>query len=80
MTFWKQARGDHILVAALVTAMVLSWSIGIIYFGSNATGVYFSFFGSIWGFLLPSMYVSEFKRDWINNDLPKYHFWRDLIS
>jgi hypothetical protein len=77
MTFWKQSRGDHILTAMIVSAFIFSYIIGLAVFGNNAFGLLFFFCGSLFGILFPIPFI---PMEWINNELPKHHFWRDLLT
>ena len=79
MTFWKQARGDHIMTAAIVMSFIFSYTVAQIIlapFPGSYKAVFF-FFSSMAGVLIP-LYIIPVN--WVNNELPKGHFWRDLLS
>ena len=76
--FWKQARGDHIMVAAFTSSIFISLFFSMEWFGGNSPfSVVFFFFSMIAGFIIPMYFIPV---AWVNNELPKYHFWRDLLS
>jgi hypothetical protein len=79
MKIWKQARGDHILVVTLTMSVILSHIVGVYLFG-QIRGLLFLLCTFPFSFFLSFWYLSTFHNEWINNELPKYHFWRDLLT
>lgn len=80
MTIWKQARGDHIVSSAAVASTGLSLISWYFLFNGTIFGIGYYIGTAVFGTILPCWIISEYFPEWINNDLPKYHFWRDLLT
>ena len=82
MTFWKKARGDHILTAAIVTSIGLNTVFAETIFRC-ASGIIVPiwFIGaSLLGFFLPLCYFVP--SEWIDQSdtIPVHSFWKELLS
>lgn len=74
----SQARGGHVMKAAGVFSVLLSFAWGFGVLGADViAALIFSLVVSLIAFLIPVLLVPE---EWIDDDLPDEFSWRDLIS
>jgi hypothetical protein len=81
MTFWKKARGDHILVTTITTSIGLTilFSETIFVEKRGMFWVFWYFFSCISGIFIP---LSLIPNDWIDFEgtIPIHTFWKELFS
>ena len=74
----KKARGDHVMKAAGVFSVLLSFAWGFGVLGADViAALIFSLVVSLIAFLIPVLLVPE---ELIDDDLPDEFSWRDLFS
>jgi hypothetical protein len=81
ITFWKTARGDHMITAAIVTSTGLTILIALTAF-SGLTGfgaVYWCWMSMVAGAFVP---LTLAPREWIDysGKIPVHTFWKELLS
>jgi hypothetical protein len=79
--FWKKARGDHMLTAAIVTSLGLTIIFSQTIFTGKEGILALAWFlvSSIAGVIVPAFNVPN---EWIDfeNKIPPHTFWKELLS
>ena len=79
--FWKKARGDHVISAAMVTSILFTLIIAeTIFDGYTGLWLFIWFMSSMFaGVFVPLYFVPN---DWIDFEgrIPPHTFWKELLS
>jgi hypothetical protein len=79
--FWKKARGDHMITAAIVTSLGLTITLAKTIF-ADVTGlpaIGWFLMSSLWGVYIPLLLAPT---EWIDFEgkIPEHTFWKELLS